>query len=219
MSQQYQASLSKNHGVSATQFLAMLNDNIVEKQVYALRKISQVVDHQWHEISDQLPKIESFVDEESFPEKQLAASIASKVFYYLQEHDEALRLALESGNRFDIREQDSYTETLVHKCIDLYIQKRIEVVDNKSTEVEIDARMEAIVNQKFEYCFSEGNYKQVIGVAISCRRIDTVQQAIEISNNTDQLLGYTFTLATETIRNKEFRTNLLRMLLLIYERK
>lgn len=56
-------------------------------------------------------------------------------------------------------------------------------------------------------------------MAISCRRIDTVQQAIEISNNTDQLLGYTFTLATETIRNKEFRTNLLRMLLLIYERK
>ena len=121
MAQQYQASLNTNHGVSATQFLAMLGGNIVEKQVYALRKISQVVDHQWHEISDQLPRIESLIDEESFPEKQLAASIASKVFYYLQEHDEALRLALESGDRFDIRQQDSYTETLVHKCIDIYI--------------------------------------------------------------------------------------------------
>jgi 26S proteasome regulatory subunit N2 len=90
------------------------------------------------------------------------------------------------------------------------------LVDKKNTDVEIDPRMESIVNQKFEQCFSEGNFKQVIGVAISCRRIDTVQQAIEISNNTDLLLGYTFTLATETIRNKEFRTNLLRMILLIY---
>jgi hypothetical protein len=45
MAQQYQASLNKNHGVSASQFLALLSDNIVEKQVYALRKISQVVDH------------------------------------------------------------------------------------------------------------------------------------------------------------------------------
>lgn len=79
--------------------------------------------------------------------------------------------------------------------------------------------MEAIVNQKFNQCFSEGNFKHVIGVAISCRRIDTVQQAIEVSNNTDLLLGYTFTLATETIRNKEFRTSLLRMILLIYQRK
>lgn len=40
-----------------------------------------------------------------------------------------------------------------------------------------------------------------------------------MSTNADSLLGYTFTLATETIRNKEFRTNLLRMILLIYQRK
>jgi 26S proteasome regulatory subunit N2 len=103
----------------------MLSDNILEKQVYALKKIALVVDYQWAEISDQLPRIESLMDEESFPEKQLAASIASKVFYYLQEHDEALRLALEAGDRFDITRDDLYTETLVHKCIDLYITKRV----------------------------------------------------------------------------------------------
>jgi len=45
MAQQFQAQLNKNTGISASQFLAMLNDTIVEKQVYALRKISQVVDH------------------------------------------------------------------------------------------------------------------------------------------------------------------------------
>jgi 26S proteasome regulatory subunit N2 len=56
-------------------------------------------------------------------------------------------------------------------------------------------------------------------LAISARRIDTVQKSIETSAKTDALLGYTFTLATETIRNKEFRTNLLRMILLIYQRK
>ena len=41
-----------NRGISAAQFLAMLNDEILEKQVFALKKINQVVDHQWHEISD-----------------------------------------------------------------------------------------------------------------------------------------------------------------------
>ena len=95
---------SLNRGISAAKFLSMLNDDIVEKQVYALHKISQVVNHQWHEISDQLPRIESLMDEDGFPEKQLAASIASKVFFYLDESDDALRLALEAGDRFDIKE-------------------------------------------------------------------------------------------------------------------
>lgn len=91
------------------------------------------------------------MDEESFPEKQLAAAVASKVFYYLQEHDEALRLALEAGDRFDITLDDNlYTETLVHKCIDLYIQKRVAIVDHNDQSVQIDGRMEHIVNQKFE---------------------------------------------------------------------
>jgi 26S proteasome regulatory subunit N2 len=75
------------------------------------------------------------MEEENFPEKQLAASIASKVFYFLQEHDEALRLALEAGSRFDITNDNLYTETLVHKCIDLYIQKRVSIVDHHETTV------------------------------------------------------------------------------------
>ena len=96
------------------------------------------------------------------------------MFYYLQEHDEALRLALEAGDRFSITTDDLYTETLVHKCIDLYIQKRVAIVDHNDTTIEIDGRMENIVNQKFEQCYSEGNFKHVIGIAMSARRIDAV---------------------------------------------
>lgn len=33
------------------------------------------------------------------------------------------------------------------------------------------------------------------------------------------MLGYTFTIATETIRNKEFKNKILRMILLIYQRR
>jgi len=54
---------------------------------------------------------------------------------------------------------------------------------------------------------------------MSARRIDAVQKAIETSRNPEQLLGYTFTIATETIRNKEFKTKVLRMILLIYQRR
>ena len=157
--------MSQNYGMSAAHFLAMLNDSIVEKQVYALRKINQVVDHYWHEISDQLPRIESLMDEESFPEKQLAASIASKVFYYLEEHDDALRLALEAGNRFDIYADTQYAETLISKCMDLYIEKRVLIVD-KNEEVVVDPRIEDIINKKFEESLVHKMWKQAIGIAL-----------------------------------------------------
>ena len=123
MASKYSRDINSQRAVSAAPFLAMLSDPdpIQEKQVYALRKIAQIVDYQWPEISDQLPRIEGLIDEDAFPEKQLAASIASKVFYYLQEHDEALRLALEAGESFNINAESQYSETLVHKCIDLYI--------------------------------------------------------------------------------------------------
>lgn len=48
---------------------------------------------------------EAFFDDHSFPQRELAASIASKVFYYLEEYEESLRLALEAGDKFDLNEK------------------------------------------------------------------------------------------------------------------
>jgi len=79
--------------------------------------------------------------------------------------------------------------------------------------------MEAIVNRKFEQCYSEGKFKQAIGIALETRRTDKIQESIERSTNPEEMLGYTFTLATETIRSKDFRTEVLRMILLIYQKK
>jgi len=36
----------------------MLDGEIVEQQIYALRKLNQIVDYQWHEISDAIPRME-----------------------------------------------------------------------------------------------------------------------------------------------------------------
>lgn len=68
---------------------------------------------------------EAYVDDATFPQRDLAASIASKVFYYLEEYEEALRLALEAGDKFDLNERSQYVETLLNKCIDKYIEKRV----------------------------------------------------------------------------------------------
>jgi len=43
----------------------------------------------------------------------------------LEEYEEALRLALEAGEKFDLNERSQYVETLLNKCIDKYIEKRV----------------------------------------------------------------------------------------------
>jgi 26S proteasome regulatory subunit N2 len=98
---------------------------------------------------------EAYVDDPAFPQKDLAASLASKVFYYLEEYEEALRLALEAGDRFDLNERSQYVETLVHKCIDKYIEKRVAIVDKKEEGIEIDAKMENVITKMFERCYQD----------------------------------------------------------------
>jgi len=101
---------------------------------------------------------ESYVDDASFPERNLAASIASKVFYHLGEYEEALRLALEAGDKFNLRERSQYVEKLVHKCIDKYIEKRVAIVDKKEEGVAIDPKMEGVIEKMFERCYEDNQF-------------------------------------------------------------
>jgi len=102
----------------------MLKGNVVQQQVYALKKLDKIVDYQWHEIADVITNLESMVEDESFPERSLAAKVGSKVFYHLEEYDDALRLVLEAGEKFDINNESQYVNTLIFRAMDIYIQQR-----------------------------------------------------------------------------------------------
>lgn len=161
------------------------------------------------------------VEDPKFPERALAASVASKVFYYLEEFDEALRLALESGDLFDLNEKSKYVETLINKCIDRYIKLRQEIVDSKTTNPPtIDQKMELIIDKMFTRCFQDKMFKQAIGVALESRRLDKVQTAIESSGEQiEENLSYTFSIAQDIVKSKVFRNDVLRLLLLIYQKR
>jgi 26S proteasome regulatory subunit N2 len=185
--------------------------------VYALKKLELIVDYQWHEIADVIPQIESMVEDENFPERSLAAKVGSKVFYHLEEYDDALRLVLEAGDRFNINDDSQYVNTLVFRALDIYIQKRQAQIDKKE-EVEIDRRLEDMINFKFEQCFTDGMFKQALGIALETRRIDMVSKSIEKSNNTSHMLSYTYSVALSQ-KNQEFRKELLRTILQVYEKE
>ena len=104
---------------------------------------------------------ESLAENQSFPERALAASVASKVYYYLEDFDESLRLALESQDKFDLYEKSQYVETLINSCIEKYIKLKQEANDKKNSQgsVVIDNKMEVVIDKMFKRCFSDKQYK------------------------------------------------------------
>ena len=58
---------------------------------------------------------EALYEDESFPERELAALVAAKVYYQLQEYNESMIFALGAGKLFDIHHAGEFEETILGK--------------------------------------------------------------------------------------------------------
>ena len=56
---------------------------------------------------------EALYEDESFPERELAALVAAKVYYQLQEYNESMVFALGAGKHFDIHKAGEFEETIL----------------------------------------------------------------------------------------------------------
>lgn len=56
---------------------------------------------------------EALYEDESFSERGLAALVASKVYYHLQEYNESMVLALGAGKLFKLHNGGEYEETII----------------------------------------------------------------------------------------------------------
>lgn len=64
---------------------------------------------------------EALYEDESFPERQLAALVLAKVYYHLQAYNDSMVFALAAGDLFKLDAAGEFEETIVSKCIDQYI--------------------------------------------------------------------------------------------------
>lgn len=64
---------------------------------------------------DRLVDSEALYEDESFPERELAALVAAKVYYHLREYDESMVFALGAGKSFDLDNGGEFEETIICK--------------------------------------------------------------------------------------------------------
>lgn len=198
----------------------------MQLQVRALKKIYQVIDLHWAEICDALPTIEALSEDPSFPAADLAAAVASKCFYHLQEFNVSLRLALSAGSYFDVSVKNEYIETLLSKCIDEYTglrRQQLEAAhkgDSEEEPIVIDPRMEAIIERMFQRCYRDGCYQQALGVALDAHLITKVREVCEtaIRHNQAEILDHAFSLfqGARNVTSREFRLAILSTLVDLY---
>ncbi|XP_058130098.1 26S proteasome non-ATPase regulatory subunit 1 [Anopheles ziemanni] len=204
---------------SAAGIICLLDEPVAELKVFALKKLNMIVGEFWPEISEAAEKIEMLHEDKSFPDHELAALVASKVYYHLGSFEDSLTYALGAGDLFDVNARNEYVDTIIAKCIDHYTQLRVALVEAEETNQEakpIDSRLEAIVNRMIQRCLEDGQYKQALGIALETRRMDIVEAAIMKADDVPGMLAYAFQVTMGFIQNRAFRNKVLRCLVELY---
>ncbi|KAF2858738.1 26S proteasome regulatory complex, non-ATPase subcomplex, Rpn2/Psmd1 subunit [Piedraia hortae CBS 480.64] len=135
---------------SAAGLVGFLSEPDVELQTFALERLDASMDSVWTEASAAIATIEALYEDTSFPDRSLAAIVLAKLYYQLQEYDEAMVFALRADQRFDFKRADGFEETMVAKFIDTWVALQAHQnppaqasapTPNKEADAEAAARM------------------------------------------------------------------------------
>lgn len=198
--------------------LALLSESDPTLIQYALEQLNSLVNSFWAEISDEISSIEVLYENEAdLPQstRQLAALLASKVYYHLGSLDDALTFALNADGLFKVEAangDEDYTDTIIATCIDKYVENReaSEEHGSKATvgaggdsQKELD-KMQKIVEQMFTRCIEDKEYKQALGIALDARRLDVVERIFNETKDSS-LLTYVLDAVMTIVLKLEFR--------------
>lgn len=193
----------------------------------ALTRLFAIVDTQWHEVAQALPDLEALSEDEGedMEVRHLAAKVASRVFFYLEEPEQALRLALDSGEGVfgdsAVIQNPAYVDCLVGAAVDAYISKRKKLHDANS-DADVDAenevydalpldKLQAVIQFMFNRCYAAQKFEHALGIALEAREADKVREIIfhcAAKGNWKKLynvLQYSFHAATTLVTSKAFR--------------
>ncbi|ESO95352.1 hypothetical protein LOTGIDRAFT_206376 [Lottia gigantea] len=202
---------------SAAGVISLLDEPEQQLKMFALDKLNKIVDVFWAEISETIDKIEVLYEDPGFKHRELAALVASKVYYHLGAFEESLTFALGAGDLFNVNCKSEFVETIIAKCIDHYTKLRVHNAESSEEDQKpIDARLEAVVNRMFQRCFDDRMYKQAIGIALETRRIDIFEKAIKSADDSQAMLTYGFKVCMSLIQNRHFRSTILKLLTKLY---
>jgi len=210
---------SSNVVATASGWIALLQEQDPTLKSHALNKLLDCVDSLWHEVAESLSDLETIAEDFDLPlpMRQTAAAVASRVFFHLDEPSQALRLALEAGEKhFDIQNKSPYVESLIAAALDAYIQERRKILQQQeegnskspSTTNEIGISMDQLqgmVYRLLDTCCEEGRCDHALGIALEAQETNKLKDILMSSGPDDALLKYAMDASINIVSSKSFR--------------
>lgn len=289
---------------SAAGVVGFLSEPDPALRSFALHRLNEEIDLLWPEVAGSVSQIEALYEDDSFPERELAALVAAKVYYQLQEYNESMVFALGAGKLFDIHHAGEFEETILAKCLDTYIalsamhnpptpiskanqappqlttsfdrnvtggastsagltspitpfsqsalpSKSLLSRDDSNTfdpnlpgggnagivgahpaplvlQRSVQKNLQATIRRIFESCYENGDYKQVVGIAIEARNLDVLRECfLQASQSekkqgkkpagspskSEELMEYVLDICMNVVQERGLRNEILRLIL------
>ncbi len=203
---------------TATSYLALLSEDDIQLKSIALEKLNLLIDDQWSVISDKIRELKNYYESKTIPGKEeLIALILSKLYYNLEQYENAIEWALKSGKKFNISERNLYVSTILKKILDKYISIRKQNFnkDNENKK-EIDERIVQIVETIFSKCLEKNEAPRAIGFAIESYDLDKLVKSVETCGEIGDNLDFVYELCQDFVDDIEYKNSLLEKLLELY---
>ena len=208
---------ASNH--SASGVLALLQEENSTLRAFALEQLNTNIDEFWFQVSESIPLIEALYEDDTFEHRSLCALVLSKVFYHLEDLDEALAYALGANELVDVNGSDAYSKTVLECCVDTYTSQRKDAAKEGLKEDKVDGRLLAIVERLFEKCVEDGQFEQAVGLAVESHRLDMLEKALVRSTSSETtgaepaggLVQYVLKTTHKSITSKRYRDDILEL--------
>ena len=157
---------------TAPGLIALLTEKNQKFQIKGITELENVVSSEWPQISESIELITKLALDKDFPACEIAARLASKLYYNLGEHDKAVDFAILSGKAFDVTVKDEFTQSVSAHCIQCYIKR-------KKESQEIDPKLTEIVKSVLTNLLKDERYSACLCLAIETDFLDFVQESLE----------------------------------------
>lgn len=202
---------------TASGFLALLQEDDVVLQEHALKQLLVHVDTLWHEMASALPDLEALAEGQQPTVSPLAAALASRVFFHLDEAPQALKWALQAGSAYltDATDGSPYVQRLVAAALDAYIEEKQaqDAEEKKSDEPPLippEALAEMVEGLVSSAC-SHGHFRDALGLALEARQLSQVKYILQEANSLE-FLRYAVTTVQQFVTDKAWRAEVLQVL-------
>lgn len=167
-------------------YRSLLQEDDYEIKAVAIRQLLDNINLHWTDIANDINSMyqpswfsQNLIDDPSFPDRELVALLLAKIYYFLNDYDEALSYALQAGSHFQInsQQQSDFTEILINKAIEKYIkgcQEKTEDPEHK--------QYRKIVDIAIDNSIAKGDLKCPLGISLDTQDISLFKRVASLMN-------------------------------------